>query len=91
MEGSGTQELTAADLRGAARAVAVRPSLWVTALRQLLRLARPGWWRHWPPVPAPDADYAHFRLVTQYGGDGGAPTADDVVQYLKWCRDESRL
>lgn len=86
MERDRAPALNTAALLGAGRAVALRPALWPTALRQLFRLARPGWWRHWPPVPTPDAAYAHFRMVTQYGGDGGAPTGDDVVQYLAWCR-----
>ncbi len=33
-------------------------------------------------------DYFHFRMVTQYGGDGGRPTANDTVQYLEWVRAE---
>ncbi len=37
----------------AALAVARRPRLWPVAVRQTLRLARPGWWRRWPPVPRP--------------------------------------
>ena len=87
MEGSDASELTAAALLKASGAIAARPSLWRTALRQLFRLARPGWWRRWPPLPTPDPAYAHFRMVTQYGGDGGSPTSEDVVQYLVWCRE----
>ena len=41
--------------RRVAGAVLARPGLWLTALGQVLRLARPGWWHRWPPVPAPDA------------------------------------
>jgi hypothetical protein len=84
------QELSASALLRAAGAVAARPVLWWTALRQLFRLARPGWWRSWPPVPTPDRAYAHFRMVTQYGGDGASATAEDVVQYLLWCREMRR-
>ncbi|HVE94826.1 MAG TPA: hypothetical protein VNB24_07890 [Acidimicrobiales bacterium] len=73
------------------RAIAARPDLWRTALRQTATLARPGWWRTWPPFPSPDRDYLHFRLVTQYGGDGGTPEAGDVVQYLEWCRQSREL
>ncbi|MEY2473020.1 MAG: hypothetical protein QOK28_2349 [Actinomycetota bacterium] len=32
----------------------------------------------------------HFRLVTQYGGDGHAPSGADLVQYLEWVREERR-
>ena len=69
------------------RAVAFRPVLWPVALGAVLRLAQRGWWRRWPPVPSPDPDYWRFRMVTAYGGDGGAaPDVDDVVAYLRWCR-----
>lgn len=70
-------------------AVAVRPSLWAVALRQLSTLAAPGWWRRPPFVPLPPGEYLHFRLVTAYGGDGScspAQLAHDVVAYLQWCR-----
>ena len=67
-------------------AVAARPRLWPTALTQALRLARPGWWRRWPPVPVPDPDWLRFRARTQYG-DGDHPLEPaDVVAWLQWCR-----
>jgi hypothetical protein len=62
----------------------VRPRLWVTALRQARRLARPIWWRRPPYLPLPDRDYLRFRFETQYGG--AAPDPRDVVAYLEWCR-----
>lgn len=68
-------------------AVLVRPSLWLTAIRTLARLATPGWWRRRPHLPLPDPDYLRFRMETQYGGDGSAsPAPADVVAYLRWCR-----
>jgi hypothetical protein len=70
----------------AARAVAVRPRLWPVAATQAWRLAAPGWWRRWPPVPLPDHDYLRFRLQTAYGDRVGGPDAADVVAYLEWCR-----
>jgi hypothetical protein len=75
----------------AAVAVARRPWLWPVAARQVLRLARPGWWRRWPPVPVPDPSYQRFRLQTAYGDPERAPSADDVVAYLEWCRGFGRL
>ena len=70
--------------------VLVRPGLWGVAVRQLLRLAEPGWWKHAPFLPVPPSGYLHFRLVTAYGGDGSPrsprSTASDVVAYLRWCR-----
>lgn len=67
-------------------AVVLRPGLWVTALRQILVLARPGWWRRRPWLPLPDPDYLAFRLVTAYGDPGRPPEPADVVTYLRWCR-----
>ena len=67
-------------------AIASRPRLWGTAVRQLIRIARPGWWRHAPFVPLPDADYLHFRLETGYG-EVIVPPAADLVSYLEWCAD----
>lgn len=73
-------------------AVAVRPRLWITAVRQWLRLVPRRWWTRRPWLPVPDARYLEFRLVTQYGGEPGAdrPAVDprDVVDYLEWCRRE---
>jgi len=72
-------------VRPAALAVALRPMLWGVALGQCLRLAAPGWWRRWPPLPLPDPSYLRFRLQTGYG-DGPGPPPVDVVAYLEWCR-----
>jgi hypothetical protein len=70
---------------GAAWAVARRPSLWGTAVGQVFRLARPGWWRRRPFLPVPEPEYLRFRLETQYGSDRD-PEPGDVVTYLHWCR-----
>ena len=67
-------------------AVLARPRLWPTALRQWRRLVPAGWWRRWPFLPVPPAEYVRFRLLTQYGDDEHAPEPEDVVNYLTWCR-----
>ncbi|HEY8523313.1 MAG TPA: hypothetical protein VIL48_00015 [Acidimicrobiales bacterium] len=72
----------------AALAVARRPSLWATAVRQVAVLAEPGWWRRPPFLPLPAPGYLRFRLQTAYGGDGERePEPDDLVTYLRWCRE----
>lgn len=58
-------------------AVLRRPSLWLTGLRQAGVMVRPG-----------ARDYFHFRMVTQYGGDGAKATPEDLVQYLSWVKAE---
>ena len=67
--------------------VVARPHLWLIALRQALRLARPRWWTRAPFLPLPDPDYLRFRFETQYGTTG-SPDPGDLVTYLEWCRDE---
>lgn len=75
----------------AAVAVARHPSLWTTAAREALVLAEPGWWRRRPFLPLPPPEYLRFRLQTAYGGDGQAgPEPDDLVTYLRWCREARR-
>jgi hypothetical protein len=57
-------------------AVAVRPRLWPTAIRQAGLLRASAWRR--------------FRLLTQYGDSGRAPDAADAVAWLEWCRSWRR-
>jgi hypothetical protein len=72
-------------------AVLRHPSLWATGAVQLLRLAAPGWWHRWPPLPVPDRDYLRFRLQTQYGDPDREPEPSDLVAYLEWCRGYGRV
>lgn len=67
-------------------AVARRPSLWPTALRQWRRLVPGGWWRRRPFLPVPPGEYLRFRLLTQYGDNEHVVEPADVVNYLLWCR-----
>jgi hypothetical protein len=67
-------------------AVAGRPPLWATAVRQLVVMSAPGWWRRWPPLPLPPPGYLRFRLQTAYGDPDRPPEATDVVAWLEWCK-----
>lgn len=71
---------------GVVLAVVRRPGLWATAVRQLVVMARPGWWRRSPRLPLPDRHYFGFRMQTMYGDADHVPEPADVVAYLKWCR-----
>lgn len=71
-------------------AVASRPDLWITALRQARRTAANGWWRRPPFLPLPSREYLAFRALTQYGETQRPPRAEDVVDYLAWCREWER-
>jgi hypothetical protein len=70
-------------------AVAREPALWATALRQARRSVPRRWWRRRPYLPVPSAAYLRFRLETQYG-QSGPVAAEDVVTFLRWCRDADR-
>jgi hypothetical protein len=66
--------------------VAIRPSLWMTAVRQY-RVSLPRrWWARRPFLPLPPADYMRFRLQTQYGSSEHRIEAVDVLNYLSWCK-----
>jgi hypothetical protein len=54
------------------------------------RLAAPGWWRRAPHLPVPDERYLAFRMETAYGDPAHPPRADDLVEYLEWCRRRRR-
>jgi hypothetical protein len=75
---------------GAVGAVGVRPHLWWVAARQVVRLARPRWWRRAPFLPLPETEYLRFRLETAYG-EIVAPRPADLVAYLEWCADSPRV
>jgi hypothetical protein len=72
-------------------AVIRHPSVWPTALRQGLRLVPSRWWTKAPYLPLPSRSYLEFRLVTQYGDRSHRPEPEDVLNYLRWCRDWQRL
>ena len=74
--------------RAAAR-VALRPPLWGVAVRQLVATSPPGWWKRPPFVPRPDRAYLRFRTETAYGPEA-KPGPDDLVAYLRWCKERSR-
>ena len=79
-----------AQLIRSARAVLGHPSLWLTALHQLWLLAAPGWWHRAPFLPLPDPEYLEFRLLTQYGDAHHPIEPDDLITYLRWCRQYRR-
>ena len=78
------------DMLGVGAAVARRPRLWRTALTQWRRTTPRHWWRRRPFLPVPAGDYLHFRMVTQYGNSDHPVVADDVLNYLQWCRVQER-
>ena len=67
-------------------ALLAHPSLWSTAVRQVVLLAPAGWWREAPRLPLPDPAYLRFRMQTAYGDPTHEPEPADIVTYLHWCR-----
>lgn len=67
-----------------------RPRLWPTAAAVGVRLAPRGWWRRRPPLPTPDARYLAFRMETAYGDPDRPAEAEDLIEYLEWCRRRRR-
>jgi hypothetical protein len=51
-----------------------------------VRLAPSGWWRRRPFVPRPDPAWLRFRLQANTGDPDRPPQPDEVVAYLRWCR-----
>ena len=72
-------------------AIGRHPTLWPTALRQGRRMLPTAWWRRAPFLPVPSRAYLGFRLSTQYGDISHRLEPDDVLNYLRWCRDAQRL
>jgi hypothetical protein len=80
-----------ATISAVAGALVRRPWLWPAAVAEGLRLARPGWWHQWPPLPVPDEALWRFRMETAYGGSGEAvPRTADVASFIGWCSTMGR-
>jgi hypothetical protein len=44
-----------------------------------------GWYRRFPFLPLPPAEYVRWRMYTAYGDEDAVPPADDVVRYARWA------
>jgi hypothetical protein len=72
-------------------ALAKKPQLIPTAMRQAVSLAPQRWWASGAHLPIPTSDYMAFRNVTLSGDPDELPTAHDVIVYLEWCRSMRAL
>lgn len=71
------------------RAVAAAPTLWAPAIVAARRHLPRGWWRG---GGLREADpWLRFRLETAYGASAAAPSAEDAVTWLRWCRAWPRV
>lgn len=71
-------------------AVLARPALWASSLRTAIGLVPSRWWCRPPFLPLPDREWLAFRMETAYGDPAAAPSAEDVLDFLAWARDERR-
>ena len=84
------EELSLRVVVRAALVVAARPTLWVTAFRELRAFTPRRWWGERPFLPLPDPALMRFRLVTAYGDADASFEPDDLVTWLEWCRNWHR-
>jgi hypothetical protein len=80
---SGTRAKSASPLRVLLPALA-RPRLYLPMLRAAWRFRRRAWYRTWPFLPLPSADYLAWRLHTAYGDERAMPPLDQLERYLAW-------
>ena len=50
------------------------------------RFRRRDWYRRWPFLPLPPAEYIAWRLHTAFGDERVTPTAHEAEVYLRWAR-----
>ena len=63
-----------------------RPDLLVETLRLLGAVARRGWFRRPPFLPAADPEYVQWRSLTAYGRADSLPSVKEAEEFLLWRR-----
>lgn len=61
------------------------PRTGVALLRVGWRFRSRDWYRRFPFLPVPDAEYLRWRMYTAYGDERAVPPADDIVRYSRWA------
>ena len=49
------------------------------------RFRRRDWYRQWPFLPLPPAEYIAWRLHTAFGDEAAPPNAEQTEVYLRWA------
>ena len=50
-----------------------------------------GWYRRWPFLPLPPAEYTRWRMYTAYGSESAIPPIRDVIRFARWRREIMRI
>jgi hypothetical protein len=64
------------------------PAVAGALVRVSWRFRRRNWYRRFPFLPLPAAEYVRWRMHTAYGRDDAVPPADDIVRYARWATRE---
>jgi hypothetical protein len=64
------------------------PAVAGALVRVAWRFRRRQWYRRFPFLPLPAAEYVRWRMHTAYGRDDAVPPADDIVRYARWATRE---
>ena len=64
------------------------PAVAGALVRVAWRFRRRHWYRRFPFLPLPAAEYVRWRMHTAYGRDDAVPPADDIVRYARWATRE---
>jgi hypothetical protein len=63
----------------------LNPPLAIALLRVAWRFRAIDWYRRFPFLPLPPAEYVEWRLYTAYGDGHVVPPVDDVIAYARWA------
>lgn len=66
--------------------IARHPSLWGAAFHQARVLPSNGWWKAWPPLPAPTETYWHFRMETAFADKEYVPNGEELLSVLTFVQ-----
>jgi hypothetical protein len=69
----------------------VNPRLALDLVRLAWSFRARDWYRRFPFLPVPPAEYVRWRMFTAYGDERAIPPVDDVVRFARWRRETMGL
>ena len=61
------------------------PKLALSLMQVAWRFRARRWYRRFPFLPLPAAEYVRWRMYTAYGDERIVPPAEDIVRYARWA------